>query len=258
MGLCFEISRYWCVWVWVYVCISHFYQAFREFKRSWIRYINGFFFFQRIVIFCSSQEWQEAVALRNADVNPTTCSVTGEFGGSREVTGCLFPCSWDWGEDGHTRGDSLGGRATAEYSSLVSFSCSAITYQCWQPPLTLPLLCGVRPWGDAAGPARGRCVTCHGRVVSSKGEWSPQRRLLAERLLWVSTSSSPDRAPWSQDGTGLLGMSPTLSLCWSYIPLSCRADGKNTLGIHHHQKNKSRNIIFFFPRRIWKNNSEYS
>ena len=70
------------------------------------------------------------MTLRNLDVNPTTCSVTGAFGRSGEANGCLSRVPGIEGKTGHTQGEGLGGRAATEYSSLVSFSCSAIRYQC--------------------------------------------------------------------------------------------------------------------------------
>jgi len=69
------------------------------------------------------------VTLRNLDINSTTCSVTrGLVGGREEVTGCLSHVPGIEGQTGCAQGDSLPGGAAAEYSSLASFSCSAITY----------------------------------------------------------------------------------------------------------------------------------
>lgn len=129
-----------------------------------------------------------------------------------------------------------------EYASLVSFSRLGVTCQCRWPPVTLPPLFGVRC--GVGGNSEGRSVACDARWWPG-GEQVPKRVSLQKDCYW----SAPLSLRGGRDGTGHLGTSPTLSPCWLSLPLSCATDGRNTLGIHCHQKNKSRN--FFFPQEIF-------
>lgn len=126
------------------------------------------------------QDWQE-VKTQESGYLPHNLLLNWE---ALDWGGLVLRCDWlsfptflglgrTWG---HKQGDSLWGRAGAEYASLVSF-CLAIVHQCWWVPLTLLLAFGVR-CRSCRGRVRGRCLTCGGRPVA--------RRLLAASLVKVT------------------------------------------------------------------------
>lgn len=149
---------------------------------------------------------------------------------------------WRW-----TQGNSLWGRAghwifKSCFSLLVSHHISVLT-----AASDIPAAVWSRAWvlrGNSEGwvcylpwEGSGRAEVSRHR---SEGD-------LQKDCCW----SAPLSRCGTKDGTGLLGMSPNLSLRWSYLPLSCEADGKYTLKIHHHQENKSGNF-FFSPGEFGK------
>lgn len=149
---------------------------------------------------------------------PTTCSVPGTLGLGCRVPGWLvlsshvFPCSWAWGLTGWAQGDSLEAEPDTEYSSHISFPCSAITRRCWWLPGTLPGQFGVKCgcWREQWG-----VVCCLWWEGGGQAEVS---RYLSDSHLQKYSCWSPSLSLHGvRHGTGHLGMSPSLLPCCLFV-----------------------------------------